>query len=231
MPRNPIDSVEIVEPPIRELTKTRSSFKRGCVTGCFFILILGVATVGGIKFLIGAGPSTFKSVPSIFPKDIPIYDKDAIEAITFIPGKYKYRSTEIAAFFPKILLSPIILRIQGVNAPTPTTTEQSALRGLWRMVSTPVSDLSDTIHVEWKNIDAEPTFVYSYYKKELTKKDYAITNEVRSKTEQRFLFSREDGINGFLLVEGDEETKPGTDYAALMVNIPHKLLTSPSLDR
>lgn len=224
MPRNPIEAVEIVEPPIRELTKNQSSFKRGCFTGCFFIILCVGLALGTIKILIGVGPTTIKTVPAAFPNDIPIYDKDAIEQITSIPGKYKYRSTEIAALFPKILLSPLLTR--AYDARQTTTSSQSTWRDIWRILATPVSSLNDTVEIEWADLDAEPDFIYTYYKKELSKKKYLINDEVREQTEQHFSFNREDGIEGFFLVSGDATTKPGTDYAALTVTLPKQPISS-----
>lgn len=222
MPRNPIASVEIVEPPIGELTKKQSSFKRTCFTGCIFIVIFIVFLIVGIRFLIGDGPETVKTVPAEFPTAIPVYDKDAIERITYVPGKYKYRSTEIAAFFPKIILSPLLLRVQDYDLATSTAVGRGelSLNTLWRIISTPVSELKNTIQIEWRNIEAEPSFVFSYYRKELSKKGFVIENEVRQRTRQHFSFYNNIGISGFLVVEGDEEAKPGTDYAVLTVNIP-----------
>lgn len=223
MPRNPIEAVEIVEPPIRELTKSQSSFKRGCFTGCLFIIVCIGLGLGTIKILIGAGPSTIKTLPANFPKDIPVYDKDAIEQITYIPGKYKYRSTEIAALFPKVLLSPLLVRVQDAGQSTATATSseaQSTWQDIWQILATPVSNLNDTVEIEWKNLDAEPSFIYTYYKKELSKKKYLVSDEVRERAEQHFSFNREDGVSGFLVVKGDEEAKPGTDYAALTVTLP-----------
>lgn len=222
MPRNPIESVEIVEPPIGELTRTRSSFKRTCFTGCLFIVLFVISLVVGARLLIGAGPETVKSVPENFPQAIPVYDKDAIEAITFISGKYKYRSTEIAAFFPKVILSPLLVRIHDSEFSTGTSTSRAklSLDSVWQIVRTPVSELKDTVQIEWRDINAEPSFVYSYYKKELTKNGYKIEDEVRERARQHFLFNHKTGVTGFLVVEGDEEAKPGTDYAVLTVNIP-----------
>ncbi len=228
MPRNPIEAVEIVEPPIRELTKSQSSFKRGCFTGCLFIVIAIALFLLGIKFLIGAGPSVIKTVPSTFPQDIPVYDKDAIERITFIPGKYIYRSTEIAALFPKVILSPLLVRVPDSTQTNTTSKTPSTWNDIWQIISTPVNNLSDSVEIEWRNLDAEPSFIYTYYKKELGKKKYLINDEVRNKNEQHFTFTREDGISGFLLVEGDEESKPGTDYAALTVSIPKRKILPPT---
>ena len=186
------------------------------------MIIFFIALVVGIRFLIGSGPKTVKNVTTNFPKDIPIYDKDAIERITYIPGQYKYRSTEIAAVFPKIILSPLLIRVQNTELVTNNAKQQRdfSLDTVWRIVATPVSELKDTVQIEWRDIDAEPSFVYSYYRKELTKIGYEIDDESRKRARQHFSFANSKGITGFLVVEGDEEAKPGTDYAVLTVNIP-----------
>lgn len=221
MPRNPIASVEIVEPPIGELTKTKSSFKRACFTSCLFMVLFFVALILGVRFLIGSGPKTIKNVPPHFPTSIPVYDKDAIVRMTYIPAKYKYRSTEIAAVFPRIILSPLLIRVQDVDISRTNTPQRGfSIASVWHIINTPTSELKDTVQIEWQKLEAEPSFVYTYYRKELSKKDFVIENEVRQRARQHFEFRNNAGVTGFLVVEGDEEAYPGTDYAALTVNIP-----------
>jgi len=228
MRRDIIDNVKIVEPPLQELGKKHSGFKRACLTGCGCIFIFIIASIAGLRLAVGPGPQTLKSVPNNFPADIPVYDKDAIEKITFISGKYKNRGLEIAAFFPKLILSPFLLamnRDTTVETPAATTTtmiekQATALRKLWKLVVTPIGDHRDTIQIEWKNLDAEPSFVISYYKKELRKKNYKIEVQSEGAGIRQFSFSREDGLSGSLYTQGDEENRPGTDYAILTINLP-----------
>lgn len=220
MSKNKLDTVEIVEPPLGELTKKRSSFKRTCFTGCGCLLLLLVAAVVAFRVAVGTGPTTLSAVPKNFPNDIPIYDKDTIDQITFISGRYKNRSMEIAAFFPKVILSSLLLTIQHNEQPKPQPGDSASamsLKRLWSILTAPVGDARDTVQIEWKNMDAEPSFVSSYYKKELLKKGYTIDEEKENRGTYTFSFSQ-NAISGALLAQGQEERQPGTDYAVLTVN-------------
>ena len=220
MAKNVIDNVEIVEPPIGELSKQHSSFKRTCLTGCGCVIFLFMLIAGGIKLFIGSGPSTIKTLPDNFPSSIPVYEKDNIDQITFIAGKYKNRSLEIAALFPKVILSPILL---SLGHPTPNASSTNLVdsnKSLWKIITTPVGDARDTVQIEWRNMDAEPSFVEAYYKKELSKKNYTISDESIGNGQYQFNFNREDGLSGTFFSEGLEDQHPGTDYASLTINLP-----------
>lgn len=219
MRRDVIGNVQIVEPPLEELTKKKSGFRRGCLTGCVSVILFLVALIVVARLATGPGPQTLKTVPANFPVDIPVYDKDAIEQITFISGKYKNRSLEIAAFFPKIILSPLLISAQRQSG-SATSTAQKSLGSFWKVITTPVGDHRDTVQIEWKNLDAEPSFVISYYKKELIKKKFTIDVESEGQGVKQFSFSRADAVSGSLYTQGDEENRPGTDYAILTVNLP-----------
>lgn len=220
--RRNLNNVEIVEPPIRELTKRYSAFssiKRACLTGCgcLVVVIIGIAVF--LRLALGSGPQTLKKVPNNFPTDIPVYDENNIEQITFVSGKYKNRGIEIAAFFPKIILSPLFLTLNKNEQNPSDTGKLSSVKNLWKIISEPVSDHRDTVQIEWKKLDAEPTFIINYYKTELKKKDYKIDVESEGKGVRQFSFSKES-ITGSIYVEGEEELKPGTDYVVLTVNLP-----------
>lgn len=215
MVRRNLDNIEIIEPPLNELTK-KHSYKRTCFTGCGCLVFVIIAAAIGLRLYIGQGPTVIKTVPSNFPTDIPVYDKDAIETITFISGKYKNRGIEIAAFFPKVILSPLLVKMEQGKALNNT----GGWQGIWQVITEPVSDHRDTIQINWANLDAEPSFVISYYRKELTKANFKIEVESEGQSVRQFSFSREDGTSGSLYVQGDETLKPGTDYAILTVNLP-----------
>jgi len=208
-----IENVEIVEPPIEELTKRHSSLRKTCLTGsgCIVLFILAIALV--VRIYIGSGPETLKSVPAYFPKDIPSYAPDNIDQITHISGQYKNRSIEIAAIVPKIILSPLFL---ALNRDPSSTNNSHSFKNLWQFIATPVGDNRDTVQIEWKDMDADPNFVISYYKTELGKRNFKITDtEGLKNNAQEFSFDREDHIDGSLYVEPG---KSGTSYADLIVN-------------
>jgi len=223
--RRNLDNIEIVEPPIEELTKkySRSSgCRRGCLTGCVVIVLLIVGIIIFVRLAMGEGPQTLKKAPENFPKDIPVYDPDNIDRITFISGKYKNRGIEIAAFFPKVILSPLLLSMdKGTNENVSgEKTSFDSAKNLWRLIRTPVGDHRDTVQIEWRNMDAEPSFVLSYYRTELKMKGYRIEVESQGTGVRQFSFSQSGGASGSFYVQGNEEERPGTDYAILTVNLP-----------
>ena len=219
--RRNINNVEIVEPPIGELTRKYSAFstiKRTCLTGCGCLVLLIIGIIIFVRLALGSGPQTLKKVPDNFPNDIPIYDIDNNEQITFVSGKYKNRGIEIAAFFPKIILSPLFLTLNKNEQNTNDTGRIASVKNLWNIISAPVSDHRDTVQIEWRSLDAEPSFIINYYKTELQKNDYKIDVESEGKAVRQFSFSK-DTITGSIYVQGNEELKPGTDYVVLTVNL------------
>lgn len=219
-----LDNIEIVEPPIGELSKQRGSFKKTCLTGCGCLVFFVVLALGGLKLYIGSGPQKLKAPPDNFPSDIPIYEKDAIDSITYISGKYKKRSFETAAFFPKVILSPLLLQLRNES---PSSTDFfSQNRSFWKLITTPVTDDKNTVEIRWSNMDAEPRFVVSFYRKELDKKGYSVSEIVKEDKSYRINFENQLGISGTLSTVGDEENKPGTDFAYLTVNIPDNYIPS-----
>jgi len=219
--RRNINNVEIVEPPIGELTKKYSTFstiKRTCFTGCGCLVLLIIGIIIFMRVALGSGPQTLKKLPDNFPNDIPVYDRDNVEQITFVSGKYKNRGIEIAAIFPKIILSPLLITLNKDNKNNNNTDRFTSVKNLWGIISAPVSDHRDTVQIEWKNLDAEPSFIINYYKTELNKEGYTKDQESESRATRQFSFSKGD-ITGSIYVEGDEEKKPGTDYVVLLVNL------------
>ena len=219
--RRNINNVEIVEPPIGELTKKYSAFsaiKRTCFTGCGCLVVLIIGIIIFMRLALGSGPQTLNKVPDNFPNDIPIYDADNTEQITFVSGKYKNRGIEIAAFFPKIILSPLFLTLNKDEQSTNDAGKLASVKNLWKIISAPVSDHRDTVQIEWRNLDADPSFIINYYKTELQKNDYNIDVESEGQDKYQFSFSK-DIITGSIYVEGNGDLKSGTSYMVLAVNL------------
>jgi len=216
MKRNLIDNVKIIEPPIEEITKKRSGFKKTCFTGCGCLVFFLILVIVGIRVSMGPGPKTIKELPENFPKEIPVYDQDNVEKIIFISGKYKNRGIEIAAFFPKIILSPLLLTLNNQDT---GTSKQSYLRNVWKVVSTPVGDSRDTVRIEWGHIDADPNFIINYYKTELKKINFTIEVESEGSGIKQFSFKRDDGISGSFYTENKDTETMGTNIVILTLNL------------
>ncbi|MDO8626038.1 MAG: hypothetical protein Q7K39_01090 [Candidatus Magasanikbacteria bacterium] len=226
-----LDKIEIVEPPIQELTTKPSVWKRAALLGCGGLLLVLIILFVSIKIALGPGPETLRAVPASFPSNIPIYDKENIETITYIPGRYKNRAVEIAALFPKIILAPLFISLDDnavVNTTTVKTNSGFSAKKLWRVIATPVSNAHDTVQIEWHRSSAGPKFVYSYYQSELKKKKFTIESETHSPGFRQFSFKNAT-VSGFFAVRGESE-ETGADYMVLTVNIaPSANLSSPAL--
>jgi hypothetical protein len=145
----------------------------------------------------------------MFPADIPLYDRNNIEKITFVPSRYKERGIGIATLIPRIFLSPILYRGESPG---------ELVKNILSNPDAPKKK-SDTIQIEWEGLNSEPSFIASYYKKELLKKGFKIDIESTGKNIRQFSFNRDDGITGSLYAFGSAEKNPATEYLLLTVNI------------
>ena len=217
--RDPTERVEIVDPPIGELTRRHRSFARACFTGCLFVVVFIVAGIVGVRLFLGAGPRTLTAVPATFPKDIPLYDRDAIERITFIPAQYKNRALKLSSLVPQLVLSPLLPQKASGGG------QQSAAswKDAWQIITAPIGDNTDVVQIEWQNLQAEANFIASYYSAELRKHGYAVSDRETTQPGtgriiRNFSFQNPNGITGDLSVEDQADTN-GTDYAVLTVHI------------
>ncbi len=224
--RRNIEQVEIKEPPIQELGKKRSCLKRSCLTGCGCIVIFLIAGILLIKFAAGPRPKKLDNVPDHFPTNIPVYDSENVQKITFISGKDKGRGLEIAAFIPKLILSPVVLVLDKQVATEKTTDENGDVHiekkagwdDLVRLMKEPVADHRDIVQIEWTSLTAEPHFFIQYYKTELRKGKYSIEEGEKTDRTRELKFSLGE-IDGMLYTEDDPDD-PGTDYSSLTINLP-----------
>lgn len=216
MKRNLIDDVEIIEPPIEEITKKGGGWKKIGATGCGCSFLLVIVLIIGIKLTMGPGPQTLNKLPDNFPKDIPVYDEKNSNGITYLSGRYKNRAIEVAAFFPKIILSPLFLPNKDNQN---QDNLQSRLQKIWQVVATPVGDGRDVIRITWNDIDTGQDYLIYYYQNELKKSRYHIDMKSEGQGIKQFSFSREDGISGSLYTERGAN-KIGTKTVTLTVNLP-----------
>ena len=207
MRRDIIKDVEIKEPPLEELTRkysTFSSIKRSCLGGCGCLLFLIIILILILKFAIGVGPQNLTAVPSDFPVGIPIYDEEKIDSITHISGTYKNRVMEIAAIFPKIILSPLI---SALDKDAGEGNGSSNFKDMWKIINAPVSDQRDVVKIKWADLNTDPEFLYSYYLTELKKNQFKITTESKTKNEKQFSFSKDSVTGSFHIKSNADNTK------------------------
>ena len=208
-----LKDVEIVEPPIQELYKKKNGFGRACLAGFILLLLFCGGLILGVKLYIGAGPKQLKTMPSDFPSSVPIYDEYDIYKISRISGRYKSRGMEVASFFPKVILSPVVISLSKNQTPN-----QSDSYRFWNIITTPITnDDRDTLQIEWRDLTAEPSFLIDFYKSKLKEQGAETTIEKDDKTIRQLSFLLPNGDNGLLQVENN----PGENkvsYASLLVN-------------
>ncbi len=226
--RRNLEPIEIQDPPIQELGKKSSCLKRTCFTGCGCIIIFILAALLALKLISGPRTKELNQLPADFPAGIPIYDKDSINKITYISGKQKSRGLEIAAYAPKLVLSPIILLLNKNSAETSQTAGQGrisiAKESSWKefvkLMQEPVADHRNLLQIEWLELGAEPNFIQDYFSTELQHNDFSLGKSSQINKTRQFSFSQEEkNIEGALYIE-DDSAKKGTDYVSLTVNYP-----------
>ena len=227
MRRDIIKDVEIKDPPLEELTKrysTFSSIKRSCIGGCGCLIFLIIIIIVILKLFLGVGPQTVNKVPIDFPASIPVYDPESISEITFIDGQYKNRAIEIAAIIPKLILSPLISALDQDNINT-SNDEKTNIKNVWKIINSPVGDQRNVVKIHWTNMNAESNFVYNYYKNELIKANYIVTDvNLNDDNAKQFSFLQ-GNIGGSFYVKINKN-RAGTELANLIVNYYSNIATS-----
>ncbi len=221
--RREIDKIEIKEPPIEELNKKRSCLKRSCLTGCGCFALIVILSLVLLRFAIGPRTQEIKDLPDTFTTFIPIYDTDSVESIKLTSGKERGKRIEIAAYFPKAILSPFIIYFDK-NCTYIPLSDQKNCNDLttWQKFSSfitdPITDKRDVYIIEWTELSATQDFIIEYYQTELRKKEFNIGLLSEHDKIKQFTFSN-DTIDGLLYTMDDQTTK-NTDFISLTINIP-----------
>jgi hypothetical protein len=197
-----LDRIEIIEPPIQELTKKPSILRRLAFLGCGGIVMLAIGFVLAIKILLGPGPQSFHTVPEDFPKEVPVYDKANIDTIDFTPGRYEARAAQLADIFPSSILKPFIKNFRGIGTDgDQRMTARNRAQKMWAFFTSPDDTFTDTYVIEWQGISTDPDFVYRYYKTELRKAGFTLTDESATTPVRYQHFTNSRGLDGAVEIE------------------------------
>lgn len=221
-----IDDIEIKEPPMEELSKKHSCFRRTCLSCCSFIFIIIIVSLIILKFTTGPVVTQLRKLPETFTKAIPVYDKENIDAITVTSGQERSQTVEKIAYIPKLIIVPLLIKFDQqnfyINKYRPNINGQLIkTEKFWDKVillmKEPVGDHRDEIKIEWRDLSAEPKFIEKYYKAELTKRQFTIETMSESSNITQFSFTKDD-IDGAIFIQNDPKT-PDTDYVILSANV------------
>lgn len=187
------DDIEIVDPPLQELSKKPSFFKSGCLGGCGCLVTVIIVLIVAWRILLGTGPVQNASIPSNFPSSIPVYDRDAVEKVTVVSGKYKKRREALATTLPQIVMGSFSFDSSSSTA--------ELVNQLWNTFTSP-SNVPNEITLEWQSETIDVKFMSNFYKKELTQRNFTISNEDHAEGIEQFSFTNDaEGIQGLLLAE------------------------------
>lgn len=229
-----IDDIEIKEPPMEELSKKHSCFRRTCLSCCSFIFVIIIASLALLKFTTGPRVTELKKLPDNFAKIVPLYDKENIETITLTAGAERGQTMEKIAYLPKLIIVPLLLKLDKQNYYIsqfrPNIGEQLLKTEKFRdkvllLMKEPVGDHRDALKIEWRKLTADAEFIERYYRAELERKKFKIETVSASANITQFSFGVGD-IDGAVYIEDDPAT-PNTDLVILNVNV--KLETNPRL--
>lgn len=207
------DDIVIQEPPLQEFQKKRSCLSRTCLTGggCLVIVVILIVAITQLA----AGPRTFemKDIPDDVLSTAPIYDIINNERIVFISGQERNSAIETIALLPKILFSPVIAAL--VDEPPGAT----YIEKVQAVVQQPVSDHRDEYTIEWRSLTASPNFVYEYYRTELAKQSFEVTDQSANNTVKQLSFMK-GAITGNIFIRDDGNTDNGTTFVRFTLYIP-----------
>lgn len=221
-----LEHIAIVEPPLRELNKRHSWLGASCFGGCGIIVLLIAISITCIKLFLGPGPSESSKIPENFPSStIPVYDENNIDRVVTIPGRYTARGIHLSAIIPDLLLNRLYTDSESTSEiALPTSTIPRSVQTLWEDLRTPTTNYTVTTRFEWRDLEAEPTFIRSFYEQALEKNGFIIENEIISKSTQQFTFHNiKSGITGSLFIEKTSTLKrTGTARVIFTVKIPEQ---------
>jgi hypothetical protein len=207
--------VSIQGPPVGSLRRRHSCLRRTCVggLGCLFLILLTLTAV--LFFLAGPKETSLDALPSSVYDAVPIYDTENTSSVLLVPGSQRNRIVEALAYLPKALLAPFIaLSPDRVHDLDDTTSRWDAVRVF---VSESVGDHRDKYHITWKNLAAQPSFIYTYYQDELTQRGFEIgtSTSFTQATLLEFVHRRKN-IEGSVMIR-DLPSTNGTDSVKLIL--------------
>jgi hypothetical protein len=223
---SPRETINIQDPPVREIHKQRSCIKRGCFSGCGCSIFLFIGVLILLNIVTGAGTNTVKSLPEILPKDISIYEEQRIDTIRVSDPIPTGPLATITSYIPKVLLASVYLSL-GENSPTEvsryytevTVPPERTLSYLWALLQVPITPPNQFIELTWHPLSANQSFIATYYIEELKRAGYTITRN-ETVTNGSEIDFKKDAILGTILVKDTDPEHNGTEFITMRVSVP-----------
>ncbi|PSO45897.1 MAG: hypothetical protein BRC22_00380 [Parcubacteria group bacterium QH_9_35_7] len=217
------NEVQVKDPAVKELENKRSCVKSGCSKGCLFVILLVVGVLAISKFVTSPQLKEVKNVPSYFPQGVPVYEKDSIKKIAVSDQNKNTLFAQLSDVIPKFFLVTYSLSSEKIDVEKYFKIEKKVqnkdtIDKFFYLMNKPAKKKERKVVIEWKNLSAEPDFIYDFYSTELSKNDFEVNTSVNKKTKKQIGFSRGQ-IVGSLFIKDDPEI-PGTTSLSLDIVIP-----------
>lgn len=221
--RADIDEVEIKDPPLEELTGRGNCLRKSCGTCSGLLLTLLIGSFLTLYFTAPPQGKTLKQIPPEY-QEIPLYDTENLETITFTEARERHKRVEQIAFIPKLILSPLliqadkhhwILRQIRPAAAEAIESKQTFWDKLMIVLREPVSEPRDLLNLEWLNLNADPAFIAEFYSKALVRSGFAVSKSTVGPETHQFTFTK-PGLDGVVHIANQPDT-PATDRVTIEI--------------
>lgn len=212
-----IDHVEIKEPPLENIKKKRSCLKQSCWSGCGCLFFICIGLIVLLKFVTSPAPRTVERVPAHAAEAVPVYDEDNIHTVAYLSGERRQNSLNILSYAPRLLLVPIVALLD-IDVPNDSGEERAnPWQRAYAFANGIDIDDRDIVTIEWRQLSADPSFIETFYRKELQKRSFTV-EEPSTGNGIEFIFHKEH-IDGTVWLV-DRPDIDGTDLLTLTVRLP-----------
>ena len=169
------------------------------------------------KSFLVSRPKKVKTIPEHFPNSVPIYDTERIESISFLSAEKKGRAVQTISYISRKTLTPFSkILYKNIGGQSVSTV---GLDDVINFLNSPVTDPRDIVHVEWEDLQAEPSFILDFYRTTLEKNGFDVSaGYVSTEIYDLNFDGEEQKVNGALHIEDSNEK--GTDFVSLTVSMP-----------
>lgn len=176
-------------------TGSNSCIKRGCLGGIICVVFFSIGVIAAVRIAAGPGPREIKGLPSHFPTALELFEKDAVDTITFVPGEALARAARVERLMHRMLLGSIATYI------APPTLDPHG---------------PDTVVLAWKHLDADRTTVAQHYARAIEAAHFTLSHQTDTAPTSVLSFDG-PGVHGEVRID-DHEAKKNTG-AAVTVTI------------
>lgn len=213
------NDVVIEEPAIQKLSHKTSCLKKTCFNACGCLVLVLIGSFIFLRMIASPNEQNLKTIPETLKTQIPLYDTESLQKITFAAGKEKQNKIGLLVFLPKLIISPFVVHFPEKFLATESFSNTSTKKEiLYTFMRAPITEAKDSYTLEWENLTAEPDFIYNFYKDEMEKKKFTTQYDQSTEDLHQLLFSSTSSMAA-VRIEDKKNIKNGTDRVIMNISI------------